>query len=554
MRRPHSKEQAYHPVSAPARLRKLILGSAVLSLLIAVVGVATYVSLKRALHELYGNTLLALVDAQAAALNVWHTGAGTLAGQLDRQPSDARLAAILRAGRQGETGESYLFDRAGTLHSESRFAAEARFAGLGPPLPLRDPGGDVVAGHRPEDPPEARSVTRLVGHAIAARSKPPEEQRGVLLEPYRNYLGRHVIGAWRWLPQHDVGIAVELAADEAFRPLRHLWYAFGSLLLAAAATIAWLSGAARLRSGSGAQAAQRQVGAYLLTRQIGEGAMAHVYLARHMSLQREAAVKLLKLQAQTDEALERFQREAHFASQLRHPNTIHIFDFGRAEDGALFFAMEYVDGMTLTEMVTQHGPVHPARVVRFLSQISAALAEAHDRGIFHRDIKPENIMACVWGGEYDFIKVLDFGLVKGAADNHSRNLTQYAKVLGTPAYMAPERLQDPRRVDGRTDLYGVGGVGFYLLTGRRPFEAGEDSDLVQQVLHIPAPRVSAFSPHRIPPTLDELLLSCLEKDPDRRPRSAAELRSQLDAIALELPWRREEAKWWWGSRHASVHP
>jgi serine/threonine-protein kinase len=284
-------------------------------------------------------------------------------------------------------------------------------------------------------------------------------------------------------------------------------------------------------------------GPYVLLRPLGEGAMSTVFLARHRKLGRVVALKRLKPLAQSDELSARFDREAALASRLSHPNLITVLDHGRAPGGGFYYAMEYIRGLTLTEWVERHGPLPPARAVHLLRQLTAALAVMHGQGLLHRDIKPDNVMVHAAHGEPDCLKLLDFGLIKAVEVEASRDLTRDARVLGTPAFMAPERLTDPRRADPRTDLYGAGCIGFYLLTGRKPFEANQEADLMQQVLHLPAP--SASSLRQTPIALDVLIASLLEKDPERRPASARELQESLDQLAQAHPWDRQEAVAWW---------
>jgi serine/threonine-protein kinase len=203
--------------------------------------------------------------------------------------------------------------------------------------------------------------------------------------------------------------------------------------------------------------------------------------------------------------------------------------------------------MTLTQWVEQHGPVPPARTVRLLRQIGAAVGHMHLQHLLHRDIKPDNIMAYAKDGDCDLVKLLDFGLIKDLETGASRDLTRTVRVLGTPAFMAPERMLDPRVIDRRSDLYGIGCIGFYLLTGRKPFEASRDGDLAQQVLHVLAPPVSTLAVFPVPAALDRLIAGCLAKDMAERPPDAAAFIAALDDIALLVPWHRAQARLWWAS-------
>jgi serine/threonine-protein kinase len=252
----------------------------------------------------------------------------------------------------------------------------------------------------------------------------------------------------------------------------------------------------------------------------------------------------------SDELLARFDREVRLASQLMHPNTVEVFDYGRTPEGQPFYAMEFLDGLTLQEVVDQHGPLPPARAAHALRGIAGSLSEAHTRGLVHRDIKPANVMLCRRGGEDDVVKVLDFGLVKDTRSPHTRDLTRALRVLGTPAYMAPERIERPDSADARSDLYALGAVGFYLLTGKAPFDGDSDLALAYRVVHTPAPRASSAAPEPVPAGLDELIARCLSKSVQQRPATAAEVAAELDRLLAGAPWTNQQARAWWEAHEA----
>jgi serine/threonine-protein kinase len=207
--------------------------------------------------------------------------------------------------------------------------------------------------------------------------------------------------------------------------------------------------------------------------------------------------------------------------------------------------MEYIEGVTLTQLVDHSGPVPPGRVIHILRQIAAALREAHSVGLVHRDVKPDNVMLCR-RGEDDFVKLLDFGLVKDVLREETRDVTRQIRILGTPKYMSPERIVNPSDVDARADVYALGAVGFYLLTGRHAFEGEDSQDVANQVLHAPAPRVSAFVPS-VPEALDALVAACLEKDRAKRPASAEAMIEALDRLSTRLSWTQRDAEAWWNA-------
>lgn len=444
-------------------------------------------------------------------------------------PVDKGFAALFEVGRPGLSGETLAFDAEGWLLSPSRHAAAMGAQGRPPRLAV--PGG------------ESETLSLLAKQAVARRGEGGE---GLLLQPYQNYLGHEVIGAWRWLNDHDIGVAVEIEASEAYAPLTYLQIGFSVVLLLIFAV--WLAGflsPGALDSLLRRNSRVRQMGPYRLLRQIGEGAISNVYLAQHRMLKRPAAVKVLKAQSSTEEWTARFQREVNLSSLLHHPNTITIYDFGTGPGGEFWYAMEYLEGLSLADLVERYGPVPPARTAHILRQACASLWEAHSCGIVHRDIKPQNIMLCDMRGDRDFVKVLDFGLVKRISGEQTRDLTQAMHILGTPLYMSPERIRSPSNADARADIYALGAVGFHLLTGKRLFETETEHDLAYQVLHIIPRLASECSPFAVPMELDALIGRALEKDPLDRPQSIAEMAGALDGILVHMPWTRAQIDAWW---------
>jgi tRNA A-37 threonylcarbamoyl transferase component Bud32 len=442
-------------------------------------------------------------------------------------PVEKGFASLFSAARLGQSGEALAFDAEGWLLSPSRKALELEQRGLAPRLVL----------------PAGEQATLLVRQAVAASAKGGD---GLLLDPYESYLGREVIGAWRWLRDMDIGVAVEIEASEAYAPLVYLQVGFMVVLLLLFAV--WLAGflapetlATLLRRG----VQGRQMGPYRLLRQIGEGAISNVYLAQHRMLKRPAAVKVLKQQATTEEWTARFQREVQLSSNLHHPNTIAIYDYGTGSAGEFWYAMEYLEGLSLSDLVERYGPVPPSRTAHILRQACASLWEAHSCGLVHRDIKPQNIMLCDIRGERDVVKVLDFGLVKQIDGEDTRDLTAHMRILGTPLYMSPERIRNPADADGRADIYALGAVGFFLLTGKRLFDTETEHDLTYHVLHEIPRLASDCSPFAVPVELDALIGRCLEKDAARRPQTIAEMASALDSVLVHQPWRRDQIEAWW---------
>jgi eukaryotic-like serine/threonine-protein kinase len=289
---------------------------------------------------------------------------------------------------------------------------------------------------------------------------------------------------------------------------------------------------------SGATAAPGRLGAYVLDRKIGEGGMGVVYKAIHTLLGRPAAIKLLAPERSGEVDLLRFEREVRLTSQLTHPNTIAVYDFGRTNDGSFYYAMEYVDGLDLQTLVERHGPQDPARVAHLLAQLAGALAEAHAAGLVHRDVKPANLMVCERGGVPDVLKVLDFGLVESVANDAPVS----SHIVGTPLYLAPEAITAPETIDARSDLYAVGAVAYFLLTGVPPFAGNSVLEVCARHLS-ETPLPPSERRGGIPPELDALILRCLAKSPAKRPESAAALRGAL--LALASDWTEERGARFW---------
>jgi hypothetical protein len=288
----------------------------------------------------------------------------------------------------------------------------------------------------------------------------------------------------------------------------------------------------------------RRLGQYTLLEKLGEGGMGTVYRARHAMLRRPTAVKLLPPDKAGRVALERFEREVQITASLSHPNTVSVFDFGRTPDGIFYYAMEYLDGLNLAELVREDGPQGPGRIVHLLGQVASALVEAHGVGLIHRDIKPENVILCERGGIPDVAKVVDFGLVKDL-EQASAALTRADVVQGTPLYLAPEAINAPSAVGPRSDLYALGGVGYYLACGQPVFEGATLVEVCSHHLHTPPVPPSERLGSAVHPGLERLILACLEKDPARRPASAAELRGALLSLEGLPPWGENEARAWW---------
>ena len=289
----------------------------------------------------------------------------------------------------------------------------------------------------------------------------------------------------------------------------------------------------------------KQLGQYRLLKLLGAGGMGEVYLAEHQLLKRPCAIKLIHPgKAGDPRVLARFEREVRASAKLSHWNNIDIYDYGHAECGTFYYVMEYLPGLSLLELVRCHGPLEPARVVHFLRQLCDALAEAHAAGLIHRDIKPGNIFAAQRGGLYDVTKLLDFGLVKPLSDIKSTQLTQEGSIAGSPLYMAPEQSTGDGGPDIRSDIYSLGGVAYFLLTGRPPFEGNKPIQVI--VAHAAEPVVPPSEIQSgIPRDLEEIVLKCLAKSQDDRWQNVQELAAALATTEVADGWSRDDATRWW---------
>jgi eukaryotic-like serine/threonine-protein kinase len=299
----------------------------------------------------------------------------------------------------------------------------------------------------------------------------------------------------------------------------------------------------------------RELGSYLLEEKLGEGGMGEVWRARHRMLARPAAIKLIRPSVAGNahagvsaEAVRRFEREAQVIARLRSPHTVELFDFGMAADGAFYYVMELLDGLDADSLLRRFGPTPPERAIYLLRQVCHSLSEAQSCGLVHRDIKPANIFLCRYGEEYDFVKVLDFGIVGAVRDSVDPSPVHTGEnaVHGTPAFMAPEQAMGTD-LDGRADIYATGCVAYWLLTGQFVFTAETPMGLLLKHAQTPPTPPSARMDRPIPPALDDLVLSCLAKDPANRPQSARELSLRLADVEGASAWTQDRAREWWAT-------
>ena len=452
-------------------------------------------------------------------------------------PSDDEYTQILSIAQIGETGETYAFDRDYTLLSNPRhpelLVAKGWLEEAAEPaltVPIRVPSGNEL-------PTDSQPPTWIAEMAV-------KQGQGINLDGYRNYLGDRVVGVSQWLDDLDFGVCTEIAYDEAFAPVKYVdrfsSILLGLTLLFAVATSFYTFLHVRLLQAMGAA---RRLGSYTLGEMIGQGGMGKVYLAQHALLRRPTAIKVLDGQSADRETVARFEREVQLTSQLTHPNTIQIYDFGRTDDDVFYFAMEYVLGPTLSRLVELAGPLPPARAVHILLQACESLKEAHDLGLIHRDVKPANMMLCKRGGLFDVVKVLDFGLVKSFLFQDAE-VTQAGTVSGTPAYVAPERL-GKQKIDHRSDIFSLGAVAYFLLTGQDAFHGATPHLTLDQVLHAEPTPPSGLVDTEIPDELEQLVMRCLAKSVEERPSDLGVVILELFALSEKANWRQHDARVWW---------
>jgi serine/threonine protein kinase len=469
---------------------------------------------------------------------------------------EREFTRILQLGRIGETGETYAIDKNGLMVSNSRFDEKLILLGLLPDMDdahsiltvsVRDPGGNMTEGFRPQVRRAELPLTQIATAAISGKS-------GVQMEPYNDYRGSPSVGAYAWLPKYELGLITELDTAEAYRPLTILQWAFfsmfGLLALTSVAIFVFTLVVARLqREAQKAAIEAKNLGQYRLEEKLGAGAMGVVYKGHHAMLRRPTAIKMLNVDKVNEASMQRFEREVQITCKLNNPNTVAIYDYGRTPEGVFYYAMEYLDGIDLQVLVDRYGAQPEGRVIRILKSICASLFEAHSQGLVHRDIKPANVMLNRRGGEADVVKVLDFGLVR--ALDEAKQTRQSGGLAGTPLYMSPESIQTPDLVDARSDIYAVGAIGYFLITAQPVFNATSLVELCQQ--HIVAVPVAPSQRlgRAVSPELESALLACLEKDRAKRPQTARDLSALLDRAPTARSWTLDDAEAWWGRHERS---
>lgn len=377
---------------------------------------------------------------------------------------------------------------------------------------------------------------------------------GVDVEGYLNRRGERVVGAWCWLDDCQLGVAIEQPWGAAWRS----WGRLGGKLRMASVGLLIAGLLAMVGLGRGPYPGLRRrsgqtgsrLGKYELLQAVGSGGMGTVYRGRHQMMFRPVAIKVLDAKIADEKSIERFQREVQLTSQLQHPNTVRVYDFGR-EAGTFYYVMEFIDGIDLAALIQHDGPQPPGRVVHVLRQVCGSLAEAHRQGLVHRDIKPGNILLSPSGGEYDFVKVVDFGLVKETTRVDAKAVTRKESLTGTPQFMSPEAIRDAAGVDARADIYAVCAVGYFMLTGRPLFDADSAIDIcLKQISETPL-RPAERMRQPLPVDLQDVLMSGLRKSRGERPQTAEALDQLLAGCAAAGAWSERAAEAWWSGWEAT---
>lgn len=450
----------------------------------------------------------------------------------------------------GSTSNNYAFDGNGWLLTNSRFDEQLRDIGLiskkdlNPiyKIQIKDPLQELKKGNIITNTnwPYTYSITKAI-----------EGSKGFNVEGYRDFRGVPVIGAWTWLKEYNIGIVSEIDKDEAYATLysfrKAFWYLFGLLTVYSFILLILLYIIMHFYK----KAKQAlQFGQYKIIEKIGKGGMGEVYKATHATLRRITALKLIQPQHISKKNIKRFEQEVQLTSRLTHPNTIAVYDYGRTPKGIFYYAMEYLPGITLSDLIYQNGAIEQERAVHFLIQVCSSVAEAHSIGLIHRDIKPANIMIGERGGIYDFIKVLDFGLARKVKDSEI-NYEQENGIYGSPHYIAPEALKNSEKIDQKCDIYAIGAVGYYLITGQHVFIGKDAAEVcMHQVKTKPIPLSERLN-KPVNSNLEDIIMRCLEKDPQKRPMNAQVLFQLLQDCKMN--WEQDKAKMWWRQNAEDIY-
>ncbi len=454
----------------------------------------------------------------------------------------ARFNEMVSTAIDQDAGDCYMVNAGGVLVTHSQHAHELVLNGviqaddgtLATRLLVADPGTEKFSGDLRArfGKPLTHSAPNLVRQGSGASS-----------EPYRNYAGELVNGVWYWFSDYDIGLITERDHERSLAPARSImskfWYLSG-LLSVVLLGASYFSGLFSKKSGRPDPLLQYEIG-----EPIGSGGMGVVFRAKHRHLGRPTALKVLRPDRQEPDDLLRFDREARVAAALDNPHIVTIYDYGRTADGEFYTAMEFLRGLTLNEVVARSGPQSIGRVLCILRQICDAIIGAHAASLLHRDLKPQNVMLSLDASVGDWAVVFDFGLAKPLEPVKGMYQTSEAIWSGTPMYMAPERFRDPTVMDLRSDIYSLGCIAYYLLTGRPPFSECDPESLFALIISHDPISLQTHLGEPVPETVEKFVRQCMAKSADDRFQSVQKLADRIDELRNEFPWSVDQASKWW---------
>lgn len=464
------------------------------------------------------------------------------------------FSSILNLSHHNKSAETYAVNLEGVMESKSRFEKELQKTFLLDKdttkssihnIYMLNPGVNVYEAEEPVLDRIDMKYTDIFAELYKNVTADKPLFNGSVFKPYKDYRGVDVVGSWKYLPEYDFGLISEVDKDEAFIALYYfdgVFYLFLALLVGL--TILLYNSNVRLAKFGKKMKDFQKLGQYYLKQKLGEGGFGEVYQAEHAFLKTPVAIKLLKKEFIGTDMLDRFQKEVKVTASLSNPNTVRVFDYGTSQSGQFYYVMEYLNGITLDKIVEQSAQMPIGRVIHVLLQICYSLSEAHNKGLVHRDVKPMNIMICNQGGLYDTTKLLDFGLVKNIDTSHTQH-TQINRIGGTPMFMAPERLRDPFNADQRVDVYAIGTVGLYMLSGQYLLELVSQKMLSGQKTLQGNFKQQLVEREDVPDALKNLLEQCISFSVDKRPKNVEAIIDILEQLSALNPWTRQDAKKWW---------
>ena len=457
----------------------------------------------------------------------------------------AEFDRLFREASEGGNLDAYAVDRNGVMVTNSPQAMrlskimslELRENEIAAVLRVSDPGFPTAPGN-------IGTYNRMTQPLTIAAAGATTRQENLQIEPYNNYAGIPVVGAWRWDDDWQFGVVIERDNQSALAAARIVRYGF--LILGSLLTLtAYVAATQIAKQSAKTRAVLHPLGRYELTGELGSGGMGVVYRARHRQLGRDVALKVLRSDRRNREDQLRFDREAKLAASLSNPHSVMIYDYGHGEGGEAFCVMEFLQGITLAEVVARSGPQPYGRVLSILRQICSSLSEAHNAGLLHRDVKPQNVMLSLDPSVGDWAVVFDFGLAKSFKPDSGGYQTAETVWAGTPMYMAPERYRDPAGVDPRSDIYSVGCIAYFLISGRPPYIECDPESLFALVLSEQPISMSLHREEEVPQELVDLVNQCMAKNVDDRFGSADALSLRIDELREKYSWSDDEAAAWW---------